>query len=158
MVTQQVASYTRAQTFRADRGTNTPHVPRPRHAKLAPVEHGQRKHLAHVADIRSRYDDGVPLAGEDARFMFAVLTNHPRAAEKIGAGVRAIVVHRYIGGTRCFWVIRKDGSAVDFSASYAITKHHNPTTPQARSAMAAWRPAVIVAAWNRALQALRGQR
>jgi hypothetical protein len=66
-------------------------------------------------DIRSRYADGVPLEGQDARIIYGILSKHPRAAEKIGSGVAAIIVHTYIGGTRCFFVVRTDHTVIDFS-------------------------------------------
>lgn len=66
-------------------------------------------------DIRSRYADGVPLEGHDARIIYGILNRHPRAAEKIGSGVAAIIVHTYISGTRCFFVVRTDHTVIDFS-------------------------------------------
>jgi hypothetical protein len=65
--------------------------------------------------IRAWYADGQPLDPSDMAFMRHVLDRHPRAAQKIGAGVHAIVCGAYVGGSRCFFVIRTDGTIEDFS-------------------------------------------
>jgi hypothetical protein len=65
--------------------------------------------------IRNRYTDGMPLADGDHEVIMAALRRHPKAARKIGNGVAAIVVGEYVNGTRCFFVIRVDGSVEDFS-------------------------------------------
>ena len=33
----------------------------------------------------------------------------------MGCGIAAIIAHSYVGGSRCFFVIRTDGTAEDFS-------------------------------------------
>ncbi len=65
--------------------------------------------------IRDRYADGVPLARGDRKIVLEALRRHPRGREKFGPGVNAVVVHRYIAGSRCFFVVRADGSVKDFS-------------------------------------------
>lgn len=107
--------------------------------------------LRQCAEIRDRTPDGSPLAGNDARVVYAVLTNHPRAAEKIGTGVAAIVADRFVGGSRCFFVIRTDGSVIDFSARKCIGA---PTgdTPGIRAVMARFPYARIVAHFRDALR------
>lgn len=71
--------------------------------------------LRGARSIKGRYADGEPLRGKDRRLVLALLKRHPRAAEKIGPGVEAIVVDQFVGGARCFFVIRTDGRAEDFS-------------------------------------------
>ena len=56
-----------------------------------------------------------PIAGDDNAFLLELLKKHPRAVEKIGAGVKHFTVENAKGGTRCFYVIRADGSRSDFS-------------------------------------------
>lgn len=53
-------------------------------------------------------------------FLSALLAMHPRAAEKIGAGVRHFTVEPAKGGTRCFYLTRVDGTRDDFSTSKCI--------------------------------------
>jgi len=66
-------------------------------------------------DIRNRYPDGVPLSPEHRMVVLTALRRHPRGREKFGAGVAHVVVDTYVGGTRCFFLIRADGSVEDFS-------------------------------------------
>ena len=40
---------------------------------------------------------------------------HPEAEAKIGPGVETIEIRAATYGTRCFWVMRIDGSCTDFS-------------------------------------------
>lgn len=87
--------------------------------QAAPVRHGtasQRKAFRRTQVIRSRYADGEPFDPADLAFMRRVLDKHPHAAQKIGPGVQEILCGSYVGGTRCFFVLRTDGSLVDFSA------------------------------------------
>lgn len=111
----------------------------------------QRRNLTHIKEVRARWADGVPLTGPDAKFMHAVLTNHPRARQKIGPGIRAIVVHPYIGGDRCFWVIRTDGTAVDFSASLCITHRELPRRTKVRIMMEQFQVGAVFRSWRTAL-------
>ena len=65
--------------------------------------------------IKERHADGERLTGHDLAFMLGLQRQHPHAQAKIGSGVDAILVHRYIGGSRCFFILRQDGSLEDFS-------------------------------------------
>jgi hypothetical protein len=48
-------------------------------------------------------------------FLCALIARHPRATEKIGAGIRHFTVEHALHGTRCFYVTRVDGTRSDFS-------------------------------------------
>lgn len=48
-------------------------------------------------------------------FLCALLARHPRATEKIGAGIRHFTVEHAMHGTRCFYLTRVDGTQSDFS-------------------------------------------
>jgi hypothetical protein len=50
----------------------------------------QYAHLDRIREIKARYEDRRPLVGSDARYIYMVLRNHPRAKQKVGVGVRAI--------------------------------------------------------------------
>lgn len=65
---------------------------------------------------------GVELDEVSFRFMSDVLKLHPRAAGKIGCGLRSIrvVASRY--GNRCFEVVRTDESTEPFSIATCLGK------------------------------------
>lgn len=71
--------------------------------------------LGAARSIKDRYSDGEPLRGKDRRLLVALPKRHPKAASKIGPGVAAIVVDRFVGGTRCFFVVRTDSTVEDLS-------------------------------------------
>jgi hypothetical protein len=48
-------------------------------------------------------------------FLFALVSRHPRAAEKAGAGIGHFTVGHALHGTRCFYLTRIDGTRTDFS-------------------------------------------
>jgi hypothetical protein len=48
-------------------------------------------------------------------FLCALVSLHPRAAEKAGTGIGHFTVERALHGTRCFYLTRVDGSKTDFS-------------------------------------------
>jgi len=62
-------------------------------------------------------EDGKEVTKEQAAIVVDLLrTYHPKAQEKIGAGVEAVVVKAHpMHGSKCFFVVRKDGSEEDFS-------------------------------------------
>ncbi len=51
----------------------------------------------------------------DDQFLRAALARHPDAFEKVGPGVKHFEVRSADYGTRCFWVVRLDGTAERFS-------------------------------------------
>lgn len=51
---------------------------------------------------------------------------HPETLEKIGDGIDHIKVGRVSHNTRCFWIVRTDGSEVDFSVSTAMSGQPSP--------------------------------
>eukprot|EP00913_Durusdinium_trenchii_P035452 g33178.t1 len=55
-------------------------------------------------------------AGEEFNLVKELLSHHPNVTEKIGSGLRGLKVDRSPEGSRCFWVLRSDGSEEDFSA------------------------------------------
>ena len=48
-------------------------------------------------------------------FLCALISRHPRAAEKIGTGLQHFTVELGLYGARCFYLNRVDGSRTDFS-------------------------------------------
>ena len=61
-----------------------------------------------------RYDLGDKVSKDDA-VLAQLLSKHPEATEKIGAGIESFSVRAADYGTRCFWVNRVDGSFEKFS-------------------------------------------
>lgn len=79
--------------------------------------------------IRDKYDDGIPLSPEDRKVVLSALRKHPKGREKFGAGVQAVVVDKFVGGTRCFFVVRADGTAEDFSLRKCFWDLPNQSKP-----------------------------
>ena len=48
-------------------------------------------------------------------FLVALVSRHPRSAEKVGPGVEHFTVEAALYGTRCFCLTRVDGTRADFS-------------------------------------------
>src|SRR4051812_17026359 len=48
-------------------------------------------------------------------FLCALVSRHPSAIEKVGAGVHHFSVEFAAHGTRCFYLTRVDGTRTDFS-------------------------------------------
>lgn len=82
---------------------------------------------ARVREILRTNPHGVPLAGADFEIVRALLDRHPRATEKVGAGVAAITVDRVEHGSPGFWVHRVDGTLTDFSHRAAMTAPSHAT-------------------------------
>jgi len=58
----------------------------------------------------------TPIRGpENNEVLRALVTMHPRAAEKIGPGIQHFTVEHALHGTRCFYITRVDGTRTDFS-------------------------------------------
>lgn len=88
----------------------------------------QQELIVYVRSILGRYRVGQALDLFDYPFMLDLLRRHPDAEQKIGCGASEI----YVGETpayhtRCFFLIREDGSETDFSYLECIraTPHAN---------------------------------
>jgi len=71
--------------------------------------------IGYVHGILSKYHVGGELVGEDYEFALCLLRQHPRAAEKIGHGVRSIRKIENQKGDGAFELVRIDGTTTDFS-------------------------------------------
>ena len=56
-----------------------------------------------------------PIAEPHHSFLCALISRHPHAAEKVGAGIQHFTVDHAAYGTRCFYLTRVDGSRTDLS-------------------------------------------
>src|SRR6266849_745967 len=68
-----------------------------------------------VRSILYAYSTGVQVDGEDSALLLELLHNHPNAIEKIGCGVEAFEIRQESSISRCFYLLRSDGSTVNFS-------------------------------------------
>lgn len=67
------------------------------------------------------------LVGGEFAEVEALLMNHPRAIDKIGSGVDAIVVDiEQHHNSKCFFVVRADGTFDDFSYRHCIDGERKP--------------------------------
>lgn len=71
--------------------------------------------LAHLRDILNSYSLNERVSDEHAKFLLSALANHPEYVDKIGVGIDSFEVRSADYGTRCFWIVRTDGSTERFS-------------------------------------------
>ena len=79
-------------------------------------------------EILASTDLGVMVGDDDAGFLLDLFRHHTEWPDKQGVGIAGITAQNTEMGTRCFCLIRRDGSCVDISFLHAI-KH----LPSARS-------------------------
>jgi hypothetical protein len=76
----------------------------------------------------NRYEIGSRVSEEDALDLAALLKLHSEYAEKVGAGISHFEVRRppeegfQSLSKQCFWVVRMDGSVIDFSYKSCLEK------------------------------------
>lgn len=67
------------------------------------------------------------VADEHVRFLVSLLNRHPKARQKQGVGILGFEVRRNEYGSKGFWVVRRDGTATDFSYRECISPTSNRT-------------------------------
>jgi hypothetical protein len=77
---------------------------------------------AHFKAMLARYGVGDRVDEVDSRDLSALLGRHPEYDEKVGSGIKHFEVMSADFGTRCFRVIRLDGTGVDFSYLFCIAQ------------------------------------
>jgi hypothetical protein len=92
-----------------------------------------------IRQILYHYRDNQYLSPNDYAFMLEVLEYHPKYELKIGVGAKAMYVKQNptYKNTRCFWIVRQDGSETDFSFQECLKE-----TPQRKRFLNACRAAV----------------
>lgn len=73
-----------------------------------------------IRELLHRHPLRTAIPEPDHSFLLALISRHPRAAEKVGAGVRHFTVEPAMHGTRCFYVNRVDGTKDDFCTSKCV--------------------------------------
>ena len=73
----------------------------------------------------NRYGIGERVSAEDAIDLSALLDRHDEVEEKAGIGIAGFEVSRPPEDVpqfskRCFWVIRRDGTKIDFSIGHCL--------------------------------------
>ncbi len=71
--------------------------------------------LNYLRQILNKYTLNSRLNAEDEKFLRSALERHPEHEQKVGSGVDYFEVRAADYGTRCFWVVRVDGSVERFS-------------------------------------------
>ena len=80
----------------------------------------KKEALSHYKTILNSYNFGEYLTDGDFSKVLALLPLHPRAEEKIGAGVKAIRIAKLKFNTRSFELVRNDGTCECFSYTKRI--------------------------------------
>jgi hypothetical protein len=80
---------------------------------------------AFFAAMLNRYDIGDRVSAEDATHLAALLARHDQVGEKAGSGIAGFEVNAPPEDVpqfskRCFWVIRSDGTKIDFSIGHCL--------------------------------------
>lgn len=76
-----------------------------------------------VQAVRERHQEGWALFGEDASLLMDTLASHPRVKDKVGCGIKSIVLGTSSNdwGNKCFFIVRVDGSREEFSYRSCIS-------------------------------------
>lgn len=90
-----------------------------------------------IQDMLAGYQPGTVVNAFDFPLLLDLVKRHPQAAQKIGSGVVAFRVERNpeYPSSKCFVLIRSDGSDTDFS--YTECLHPTPYTAKVTSAFRA---------------------
>lgn len=69
------------------------------------------------------YHPDEDIEGDDAELLSLLLRRHIRYEEKAGPGIRGFCTMIAPEGSKCFGVIRVDGSRVPFSYKYCVSEN-----------------------------------
>lgn len=75
-----------------------------------------------VKTILNKYQINTPVDKPDLEFISELLKRHPEYETKVGSGIKEIVIKLdgYWVKTRCFYIVRTDGTYTDFSYGNCI--------------------------------------
>jgi hypothetical protein len=80
--------------------------------------------LAHFKAMLARYRPEDTVDDADARDLNSLLQRHPELAEKVGVGIHHFEVMSADYGTKCFAVVQRNGTRIDFS--YVVCVNNAP--------------------------------
>lgn len=72
-------------------------------------------------EILSKYSLGERVSVADTKSLIPLLDRHRHREEKVGSGVDYFIVDADGYGKQCFWVVRTDGTRVQFTYRRCIT-------------------------------------
>jgi hypothetical protein len=74
--------------------------------------------------ILNNYSIGDTIDDSNARHLEALLVRHDERDEKIGVGIHHFEVDSAPDefGGKCFWIVRSDGSRIDFSYPHCLKR------------------------------------
>lgn len=80
---------------------------------------------AFFSDMLNRYKIGERVTSEDAADLSALLARHEEYDQKAGSGIAGYEVNFPPADAppfskRCFWVVRSDGTKIDFSIGHCL--------------------------------------
>jgi hypothetical protein len=81
--------------------------------------------LAHFKAMLGRYRPGDTVDGADTKDLEALLRRHPELADKIGVGIHHFEVMSADYGTKCFAVVQRNGTRIDFSYPVCVNNDAN---------------------------------
>jgi hypothetical protein len=81
----------------------------------------QQKALLFCKDMLSKYRPDDWVSDSDAQFLTELLKRHPDSSDRVGNGIHHFEVMRADFNTKCFAVVRRDGSRIDFSYKVCVT-------------------------------------
>lgn len=82
----------------------------------------------HYQAMLHSYNHNDDVNWNDSVELIHLLKHHPDLEEKRGVGIDKFIVKRWdydvpdMWRTKCFWIVRKDGSVIDFSYAKTIDK------------------------------------
>jgi hypothetical protein len=80
----------------------------------------------HFKEMLNKYEVGQLVNDAEAVQLACLLEQHPDAYDKIGSGLSVFRVGNAIYGTKCFEIVRADGSSTDFSYIACIDGRPSP--------------------------------
>lgn len=100
-------------------------------AKARPVNIGNRffaqvgEATTFFSEMLGRYQPGDVVSAADAADLSNLIARHSEVDEKVGEGISYFMVDRapepYTG--KCFWVVQKDGTKIDFAIKHCLLRH-----------------------------------
>lgn len=79
----------------------------------------------HFSAMLNRYGIGQQVNADDHNDLLALIERHDERDEKVGRGIAAFEVNRAPDPehpNNCFWIVRTDGSRIDFSFPHCLKK------------------------------------
>jgi hypothetical protein len=86
----------------------------------------QQQGLQFFKAMLAKYQPEEWVSDADSLLLAELLKRHPELSEKVGNGIHHFEAMRADFNTKCFAVVRRDGSRVDFSYKVCVTAALEP--------------------------------